>query len=616
MHFSEYSRRTPVRHFPRSRRHAIALAAVIASGAALAPGASAGLTPDLEQTLGAALPVERVPVIVTLREQADPPPGATPPQILRSLQRVADETQPGLLTRLGLSGARSYWIVNAISTRALPLEITLIAADPAVASVDLDPEIRLSAPAASGVQVLQAAVPNWGLDAIRAPQAWRETGTAGAGVRVGVIDTGVDARHPALDGKVVGWRDIVAGRPAPYDDHGHGTHTAGSVAGGSESAPLGVAPAAKLLAVKAIPQNGVGAGSDIMAAAEWLADPDANPATSDFPGVISNSWGEVGDANDAWFRPLLRRWRSLGIVPVFAAGNTGPRAGSLGSPSGYPESLSVGAIDRNRSIAPFSSRGPIAWQNRDGQGPAPGLVSKPDLAAPGVDVVSAAPGGGYRASSGTSMAAPHVAGVAALVRSANASLSGAEVERILRSTAADIAAPGRDNESGEGVVDALAATRQAAARPGAATRVQPGRRTVSTRVRPKGTVRLTVAQLRINRRIALTATARVARLETRLGTPHTGPDPVTAKARAPIRRLSADQMRLTQRISQSALRRASAAEGHVQNQAPVAVLASKGGPIQLSVRQLRINQRIAQAALRRVTRAEAMAVASGLIPRG
>ena len=136
------------------------------------------------------------------------------------------------------------------------------------------------------------------------------------------------------------------------------------------------------------------------------------------------------------------------------------------------------------------------------------------------------------------------------------------------------------------------------------------------RVRPKGTVRLTVAQLRINHRIALTAAARVTRLETRLGTTHTGPDPVTPAARRPIRRLSAEGMRLTQRISQSALRRASAAEGHVQNQAVVTTLASTAGTVRLSVRQLRINQRIAHAALRRVTRAEAMAEASGLIPPG
>jgi hypothetical protein len=369
-----------------------------------------------------------------------------------------------------------------------------------------------------------------------------------------------------------------------------------------------VAPGAKLLVAKAIPGTGTGSGSDIIAAAEWLADPDGNPASSDFPQVISNSWGEAADANDTWFRPYLRRWRSLGIVAAFAAGNTGPRAGTVGSPSGYPEALAVGAVDRDRSIAPFSSRGPVQWQNRDGLGPAPGGVLKPDLAGPGVAILSSVPGGGYAEYSGTSMASPHVAGAAALVRAVNPALTVDDVERILRSTAADVGAAGRDGEAGDGLVDALAAVRQAARAPGAQRK--------AARTRSRGRVRLTVAQLRINRRIAVTAAVRVARLEARLGMP-AGPSPVTRAARAPIRRLSADWMRLTQRISQSALRRATLVQQRVALHSPSpapAVAGRASGRIRLSVRQLRINQRIAQAALRRVTETETRAEASGLLP--
>ncbi len=128
----------------------------------------------------------------------------------------------------------------------------------------------------------------------------------------------------------------------------------------------------------------------------------------------------------------------------------------------------MGAVDRDRSIAPFSSRGPVQWANRDGQGPAAGPVLKPDLAGPGVAILSSVPGGGYAEYSGTSMASPHVAGAAALVRAVNPALTGDEVERILRSTAADVGAAGRDGESGDGLVDALAAARQAARQPGAA----------------------------------------------------------------------------------------------------------------------------------------------------
>jgi subtilisin family serine protease len=594
----------------RARREpiaALALAAACAGGAAAAAPAHAGLvTPELEGALREALPVERVPVIATLADQADPPRGADPTQILGALRRVADGAQPGLLTRLGLSGqVERHWLVNAISVRAIPLEVRLLAADPAVASVDLDPAVTAVAARPRGARLLQAGSRSWGLDAVRAPEAWRELGATGASVRIGSIDTGADGRHPALAGKIADWRDVVGRRAAPYDDHGHGTHTAGTLAG----ADVGVAPGAKLLVAKAIPGSGRGSGSDIIAAAEWMADPDGNPATSDFPRVISSSWGEAADPNDTWFRPYLRRWRSLGIVAAFASGNTGPSAGTVGSPSGYPEALAVGAVDRDRRVAPFSSRGPVQWQNRDGLGPAAGPVVKPDLVGPGVGVLSSVPGGGYAEFSGTSMAAPHVAGAAALMLSINASLSAGEVERVLRATAVDAGPAGRDGEAGDGLVDALAAARQAAQAPGARRRV--------TRTRSRGRVRLTVAQLRINRRIALTAAVRVAKLEARLGMPPR-PTPVTRAARAPIRRLSDDQMRLTQRISQSALRRAALVQRHVTlSTAPAVAAAGRGsGGIRLSVRQLRINQRIAQAALRRVTEIETRAEGSGLLPQG
>ncbi len=258
---------------------------------------------------------------------------------------------------------------------------------------------------------------------------------------------------------------MITGRAAPYDDNGHGTHTAGVIAGGdAERAPVGVAPGAKLLVAKAIRGDGSGAGSDVLAAAQWLADPDANPATADFPAVINGSWGQPADPNDGWFRPMLARWRALGIVPVFAAGNAGPRAGSVGSPSGYPEAFAVGALGRDGGVASFSSRGPVDWQNRDGAGPAAGPIQKPDLVAPGVDIVSSV-GAAYAAMSGTSMASPHVAGVAALVRSANPTLTAPQIEEILRSTATDVGSPGRDGASGDGLVNALAATRSAAALP-------------------------------------------------------------------------------------------------------------------------------------------------------
>ena len=155
-----------------------------------------------------------------------------------------------------------------------------------------------------------------------------------------------------------------------------------------------------------------------------MTDPDGNPATADQPAVINNSWAAPG-ANDTWFRPMVRRWLELGIVPVFAAGNSGPDTGSVGNPASYPESLAVGAIGEDNVVAPFSGRGPVVWDDEDGTGPAAGTTFiKPDIAAPGVGITSSV-GTGYLSYSGTSMAAPHVAGVAALLHQANPALTAA-----------------------------------------------------------------------------------------------------------------------------------------------------------------------------------------------
>ncbi len=337
-----------------------------------------------------------------------------------------------------------------------------MAGDPAVASVGLDAPVAIAdAETAASTPFPDAGSGDWGLAAIHAPAVWSGFGLRGDGVRVGSIDTGVNPAAPDLAGKVAAWRDFVASSPTPVDENGHGTHTAGTIAGGSAGgAPIGVAPDAKLIVARAMGANGVGSGSALLAAAEWMTDPDGNPATADQPSVVNNSWS-ASTANDTWFRPMIRRWLELGIVPVFAAGNNGPGAGSIGSPAGYPEAIAVGALDTDDSVPSFSSRGPIVWQNPDGLGPAAGTVlPKPDLAAPGVGVVSSV-GTGYLSYSGSSMAAPHVAGVAALVRQANPALTPAAVADILRGTAVDVGAAGADPASGMGRVDALRAVEAA-----------------------------------------------------------------------------------------------------------------------------------------------------------
>ncbi|MGD9695950.1 MAG: S8 family serine peptidase [Thermoleophilia bacterium] len=463
-----------------------ALAAAVPSRGAAAPSA------ELAARLATAAPDARIPVIATMRAQVDGDDVAGGRAgLLRALRRTAARTQDDVADHVD-APVDSFWLVNAMAFRGTPDEIRAVAADPAVERVDLDVQVETTdadAPPTIGTPFPDPGPGNWGLGAIRAPQAWSEFGVRGQGVLIGSIDTGVDPANPDLAGKIAGWRDFATGSAQPFDDNGHGTHTIGIMVGGSaRGAPVGVAPGARVLVARAMGADGRGPGSALLAAAQWMTDPDGDPATADQPAIVNNSWS-APDANDPWFRSMIRRWLELGIVPVFAAGNTGPGASTIGSPAGYPEALAVGALSENGSAASFSGRGPIMWQDIDGTGPAAGTVlTKPDLSAPGEGITSTV-GTGYLGYSGTSMAAPHVAGVAALVKQLRPALAGAALADVLRQSAVDLGAPGPDPATGAGRVDAVNALTIAqgpvpdtrfTASPGAATRERTLRFAVET----------------------------------------------------------------------------------------------------------------------------------------
>jgi subtilisin family serine protease len=425
--------------------------------------AAAAPTPALADRLAQAGPDDRIAVIATFADQvAEGAHDGRPASLLRALRRAAAGDAAAVAAEVE-APVRAFWLVNAVAFTGTPEEIRAVADDPAVATVDLDVPVRIADAAtdATPTPFPDAGRGNWGVEGVRAPAAWQTFGVRGEGIVLGSIDTGVDPAAKDLAGKVLRWRDFVGASPTPVDDNGHGTHTAGTMVGGSAGgAPVGVAPGARLLVARAMGANGSGTGSALLAAAQWMTDPDGDPATADQPDVVNNSWS-ASSANDTWFRPMIRRWLELGIVPVFAAGNTGPSAGSVGSPAGYPEALAVGAVDTDGAVPSFSSRGPVVWQNTDGLGPAAGTVlQKPDLVAPGVGITSTV-GSGYLAYSGTSMAAPHVAAVAALVRQLNPGLGPEQVADVLRDSAVDVAAPGTDAASGAGRVDALRALERA-----------------------------------------------------------------------------------------------------------------------------------------------------------
>lgn len=354
---------------------------------------------------------------------------------------------------------RPYWIFNGFSIQALPAVIREIASRGDVETVLEDYPLPL--PSLIPAEPLQSeALYTWNVEQVRAPEVW-ESGYDGDGVVVGIFDTGVDGTHPDLAGKFRGgsnsWFDPHAEHDFPVDKAGsltgHGTHVAGIILGGDRSGThIGVAPGAQWIAARIWNDAGDAVlSSDVHTVFQWFMDPDGDPQTDDAPDVVNCSWGFKLFDTFPWcledLRDDIRAWRTAGIVPVFSAGNAGPRFFSGESPGNYPETIAVGATTPLDRVASFSSRGPGNCDRK----------IFPDLAAPGFAVLSAAPGGLYQTISGTSQAAPHVTGTIALMLDARPDLSVDEVESILKKTARHIGLIHPNYSSGWGRVDALRA---------------------------------------------------------------------------------------------------------------------------------------------------------------
>ncbi len=265
---------------------------------------------------------------------------------------------------------------------------------------------------------------------VRAPEVWAG-GATGKGIVVGIIDSGIDYTHPDLGGslgpghKVIGGYDFVNSDDDPMDDFGHGTHVAGIIA--ANGTLTGVAPEARLVAYKVFDRHGAMA-SRIVAAIERAADPDGDPATDDALDVINLSVGGSGTPDDPMSQ-AVDNVVAAGIVAVVSAGNNGDRGfGTVHSPSGARQALTVGASDKSDRFWRFSSRGP-----------APVTYGvKPEVVAPGESIESTVLSGGHEQKTGTSMAAPHVAGAAALLLQARPGLTPAGVKSLLMTTARDL----------------------------------------------------------------------------------------------------------------------------------------------------------------------------------
>jgi subtilisin family serine protease len=376
--------------------------------------------------------------------------------LVDALRAHADATQRGARAWLDAHSIpyRSYWVANIIEARLPRAAIDALASRSDVLRIESNLKIRsaLPRPASPRAPASPEAV-SWGVDKIQAPSVWA-MGYNGQGVVIAGEDTGYQWDHPALRPHYRGWNGTTADHaynwhdaihdstgnpcgndsPAPCDDYGHGTHTAGTFAGDDGAThQTGVAPGAKWIGCRNMDQ-GNGTPARYIECMQWMLAPtdanDQNPNPDLAPDVVSNSWGcpasegcTVGDELEQAVANVV----AGGILFVASAANDGPACETITTPPAtYDASFVVGATDSSDRMAGFSSRGPVAGSS----------LVRPDLSAPGVNVLSSVPPSSYTTMSGTSMAAPHVSGTAALVMSVDPALKGHpdEVAAILRTT--------------------------------------------------------------------------------------------------------------------------------------------------------------------------------------
>jgi len=388
--------------------------------------------------------------------------------VYEKLVDTAVQTQASLRAKLRAGGYAftPYYLVNGIEVDAGPAARRWLSARPDVSRVLYSPQSRPipsqgppergNLPAPTG--------PDWNIKLVHADQVW-EQGDTGKGIVIGSSDSGVDGTHPALAGNFRGgddsWFDPAHHSRTPVDYNGHGTHTLGTAVG---TGGIGVAPGATWVGCVNLARN-LGNPPDYLNCMQFMlapfrfgGDPFTDGRPQDAVDIATNSWGcpTLEGCDLRSLQPAVDALTAAGIFFVAAAGNEGPRCSSIDDPPAiYPNTFTVGAVDSESVVASFSSRGPVH-----------GGAAKPDVVAPGVDVVSALPGGGYGRLSGTSMATPHVAGVVALIWSAHPELRGniPETAEILRRTAIPVAVGndplaitgdcGPTDQTGSGLIDA------------------------------------------------------------------------------------------------------------------------------------------------------------------
>ncbi|HEV8307572.1 MAG TPA: S8 family serine peptidase [Methylomirabilota bacterium] len=423
------------------------------------------LAPALEAQLLGLPPGGTLPVIVEMRDQADPAaavatvaPGVSKARghaVVAALQAMSARTQGPIRAFLAQEQAigtvqriTPLWVFNGLAVTAAEPVIRRLAARPDVREVRPDAPIPLPPPPLVSGAVPFVGLSEWNIQQIRAPETWALNPLYdGTGAVVGSFDTGVDGTHPDLASRyrgndAISWYDPYGQHASPTDFDVHGTHTTGTAVGGDAGGThIGVAPGAKWIAAKGWDDSGVASTSAFHQIFQWFLAPGGDPANA--PDVVNNSWGVANSGCVKEFLPDVKAWRAAGIFPSFAAGNNGPFARSVRSPGNYPEAFAVGATDMFDTIASFSGRGPSPCDRS----------IKPDVSAPGDGITSAVPGGYYDTFSGTSMATPHLTGAVAVLRSIDPALTVDQLESALMQGAVDLGSAGPDNSYGSGRLD-------------------------------------------------------------------------------------------------------------------------------------------------------------------
>ncbi|MCL4393574.1 MAG: S8 family peptidase [Chloroflexi bacterium] len=333
----------------------------------------------------------------------------------------------------------AFRLISASAHTVLPSAIDALASLDAVETIWFDEPVHT---------MLDVSVP-----LIGAPSVWQQ-GVTGKGIKVGIVDTGIDPSHPDFAGRIALMKDFTG--EGPNDNHGHGTHVAGIV-GGSGAASggkyKGVAPECLYYTAKVLRADGSGSTSDVIAGVEWAVQQGVQ--------AINLSLGSDGacDGTDA-LSVTCDAAVGRGVAICVAAGNAGPASSTVGSPGCARNVITIGATSKSDQVADFSSRGPTS-DNR----------IKPDVCFPGVSIVSCRATGttmgtpvnaSYTTASGTSMATPHATGSCALLLQANPTLSPQQVKDLLMSTAKDLGVPA--NVEGDGRAQVYAAYQKAIAK--------------------------------------------------------------------------------------------------------------------------------------------------------